>query len=81
MPETCISKDTLFEGLSNFLNQSSDFSGKSVQKLMDNRSQLSGLRMLMNGFNWAKISNADKVDSISSLMQKMKFKIVSSTEY
>ena len=63
------------------MKQSSDFSGTSLQKLNDNRSQVSGLTMLINGFNWAKTSFVDKVDTIRRLMQQMKFKIVASTEY
>ena len=64
------------------MKQSSDFSGTSLQKLNDNRSQISGLSMLINGgFNWAKKSFVDKVDTIRSHMQQMKFKIVASTKY
>ena len=81
LPGISSSNDTLFDALWNFMKKSPESSGKSLQKLTNNRSQLSGLRMLMNGFDWAKISFADKVYSISSMMQKMKFKIVSSTEY
>ena len=61
--------------------KSPDSSGKSLQKLTDNRSQLSELIMLIDGYDWGKKSFKEKVHGISSLMQRMKFKIVSSASY
>ena len=76
LPGISSSNETLFQALWNFMNKSPESSGKSLEKLTNNRSQIPGLRILMNTFDWAKISFADKVYSISSMMQKMKFKIV-----